>query len=115
VSHAPGGDEPLLSAYRELLALSELELELAGRGEIDALDALGARWQELRAALPATAPAKVAPILSRARVLHERTRVELLRVHEQLLAEAATAGRARRTAQGYGSELQARVRVEASA
>ena len=104
-----------LAAYGELLAHAELELELAGRGEIDALEGLAARWQELLERLPARPPEEAAPVIARARLVHERTRVELLRIRERLLADALVAGRARRTAESYGGELQARARVDRSA
>jgi hypothetical protein len=109
---APGA---ALGAYRELLAHAQLELELAGAGDVDALDGMGTRWQELVRALPSRPPAEAGPILARARLVHERTRVELLRIRERLLADAHVAGRARRTAEGYGGELQAPARVDRSA
>ena len=48
-----GAGKPRLSPYEALYAHAELELELAGRGDLDGLAALGERWEELVAGLPA--------------------------------------------------------------
>jgi hypothetical protein len=113
VAHAR--DEPELAAYEAIHAHAELELELAGRGEMESLVALGARWEQLVADLPARPPAAAAPLLERAQLLHERTRIELLRLRDALLADLHTAARARRTADGYAGQLHARPRVDRSA
>jgi hypothetical protein len=110
-----GAEAELLPGYREILAHAELELELAGSGDLDALDALGARWEELLSALGEQPPAEAAPILARARLLHERTRIELIRLRERLLGDVATLSRARRTAESYGGQLQGRGRLDRSA
>jgi hypothetical protein len=107
--------EELVARYRAIVDHAELELELAGRGELDALDELGARWPELVAGLPARPPAEVGPLLERALLIHERTRVELLRLTEALLADLAQTRRARRTADGYAGQLPARPRLDRSA
>jgi hypothetical protein len=106
------GGTALLSPYNALLVHAEFELELAGQGDLDGLDALAARWEELLAELPAAPPAEAAPVLSRARLVHERTRIELLRLRESLLGEIATATRAKRTAASYGGELPPRSRLD---
>ena len=110
-----GGGEPSLAPYEAICEHAELELELAGRGEIDSLAALGARWQELAASLPERPPAAAADLLERARLIHQRTHVELLRLRDALLADLDTAGRARRTADGYAGQLRRRPRVDRSA
>jgi hypothetical protein len=92
---------PDLARYEEIAAHAELELELAGRGALADLEGLQQRWEELVAELPERPPADAAPVLARARLLHERTRIELVRVREALLAEVAVASRAKRTAAGY--------------
>jgi hypothetical protein len=102
-------------AYAALLEHAELELELAGSGQVDRLAALGARWDELTRGLPATPPAAAASLLERALLIHERTRIELIRLREALLADLASAGRAKRAAEGYGAQLSRRSRLERSA
>jgi hypothetical protein len=111
----PAPSRIALAPYAAILAHAELELELAGRGEIEALEALGPLWEELIADLPATAPREALGLLQRAALVHERARVELLRMRDLLLAEFATARRARRTAAGYAGQLAARPRVNRSA
>lgn len=90
-----------LAPYEAIAAHAELELELAGHGRVSELDGLAARWDELLAALPARPPAAAAPVLARARLVHERTRIELLRLRDGLLGELASAAQAKRTADGY--------------
>jgi hypothetical protein len=115
--HARSSPEggPSLAPYEAIYAHAELELELAGRGEMESLTALGARWEELVAGLPARPPAAAGPLLERARLIHERTRIELVRLRDSLLADLNTAARARRTADGYAGQLRARPRVDRSA
>jgi hypothetical protein len=90
-----------LERYEAIVAHAELELELAGRGALAELEGLQRRWEELVAELPDQAPADAGPVLARARLIHERTRVELVRVREALLHDVAVASRAKRTAAGY--------------
>jgi len=90
-----------LAPYAAILAHSELELELAGRGELTELAALGERWEQLVAGLPARPPAAGAQVLAKARLVHERTRVELLRLREGMLADLASTAQGKRTAAGY--------------
>lgn len=115
MSAAAAADQELIARYRAIVDHAELELELAGRGELDALDELGARWPELIAGLPARPPAEVGPLLERALLIHERTRIELIRLNEAVLADLAQARKARRTADGYAGQLQARPRLDRSA
>jgi hypothetical protein len=110
---APAGRS--LRAYEAIYEHAELELELAGRGEVEQLSALQGRWQELADALPDTPPPAAAGLLERARLIHARTRIELLRLRDLLLAEMAQTGRARRTADGYAGQLPRRPRVDRSA
>jgi hypothetical protein len=112
----PDRDDPLvLRPYEAIHEHAELELELAGRGEIDRIAALGERWDELTRELPAHPPAAAGPLLERARLLHERTRIELVRVRESLLCDISSASRARRAADGYGGQHQHRLRLDRSA
>jgi hypothetical protein len=107
--------EPLLSRYQAIYEHAELELELAGRGELESLTALSDRWGELIAGLPAQPPTAAAELLQRAQLLHERTAIELERLRELLLAEIGTTKRARRTADGYAGQLRRRPRLDRSA
>jgi len=107
--------EPALGRYQAIYEHAELELELAGRGEIERLAALGARWDELIAGLPARPPAAAGALLERARLMHERTRIELIRLRETLLSDLSTATRAKRAADGYAGQLRRRPRLDRSA
>lgn len=108
-------DESPLRPYEALHEHVELELELAGRGELARLQELGARWEQLVAELPASPPPAAAELIENARLMHARTRIELERLRDALLAELATAKRSRRAADGYGSQLQHRQHLSRSA
>jgi hypothetical protein len=98
---------PVLAPYEAIIAHAELELELAGHGDIDRLASLEGRWEQLVAELPDRPPRAAGPVLERARLLHERTRIELIRLRESLLCDVTTASTAKRTAAGYGGGAQA--------
>jgi hypothetical protein len=110
-----GGVEPSLRAYEAIGEHAELELALAQRGEIERLAALGTRWDDLIAGLPAQPPAAATQLLKRAGLIHERTRAELARLRDALLTDLATATRARRAADGYAGQLRRRPRLDRSA
>ena len=101
-----------LLPYEALFEHVELELELAGRGEIEALAAMAGRWQGLLAELPATPPAAAAGLLERAKLVHERTRIELIRLRDGVVADLSTTKQARRAANGYAGQLRRRPRVD---
>ena len=112
----PGTSEPAaLRPYEALHEHAELELELVGRGEIEPLGALGERWEQLTRDLPARPPVAAASLLRQARLIHERTRIELIRLRESLLAEIGASARARRAADGYAGQLVRRPRLDRSA
>jgi hypothetical protein len=116
VSTAPdGAAEPALARYEALYEHAECELELAGRGELAGLTALNTRWDELIDGLPTHPPPAAAELLERARLIHERTRIELVRLREALLSELSTTTRARRASDGYAGQLQRRPRLDRSA
>jgi hypothetical protein len=98
-----------LDPYAAILDLAELELELAGMGKIDDLQALAAQWNELTAGLPEQPPASARPLLEKAGELHERTHVELLRLREAMLSDLSTTARASRAAHGYAQQTPRRV------
>ena len=103
---APAAPADGVARYEAILAHAELELELAGRGELTELAALGERWEQLVAELPARPPAAAAPVLAKARLIHDRTRIELLRLRETLLRDVAGAAQAKRTAAGYSGAAE---------
>jgi len=105
MSAAGGAPTGEAAPYQALVAHAELELELAVRGQLSELAALGERFQELVAALPAHPPADAAALLAKARLIHERTRVELVCMREALLRDVAGAAQAKRTAAGYAGAL----------
>jgi len=107
--------EAALLPYEAIREHAELELELAGAGELDRLLALRERWDGLIAALPASPPAAAAGLLERASLIHERTHVELIRLRDGLLSDLATTTRAKRTADGYAGQLRRRPRLDRSA
>jgi hypothetical protein len=117
VSGAALEHEPVASLrrYEAIHEHAELELELAGNGEIERLAALGARWEELIAGLPAQPPLAAAQLLHRARLIHERTHIELMRLRETLVADVTNTKRARRAADGYAGQLRRRPRLDRSA
>lgn len=90
-----------LAPYEAIAAHAELELGLAVQGRLPELTGLAGRWEQLVAELPENAPASAAAVLARARLLHERTRIELLRLRDGLLGELDGAARAKRAADGY--------------
>ncbi len=108
-------EQAVLRPYEALHEHAELELELVGRGEIERLGALGERWEQLTRDLPVRPPVAAAPLLRAARLIHERTRIELIRLRESLLAEIGASARARRTADGYAGQLERRSRLDRSA
>jgi hypothetical protein len=95
------GAEAPLSRYEAIHEHAELELRLAGEGDIDRL--------------PARPPAAAATLLQRAQLVHERTHIELIRLRESLLGEIATTTRARRVADGYAGQLPRRTRLDRTA
>lgn len=104
-----------LEPYRAICAHAELELELAGNGEIERLVALDRHWQQLISGLADPPPRAAAPILERARLLHERTRIELIRLRDSVLGDVATASTAKRTAAGYAGAATSVSRLDRSA
>lgn len=107
--------EASLSPYEAIMAHVELELELAGRAQVEELLALGERWEELIAGLPDRPPPSAASLLQRAILMHERTHIELIRLRERLIADFAVADKAQRAASGYAGTLPTRPRLSRSA
>jgi hypothetical protein len=103
ISKTPAPVSP--ARYEAIVAHAELELELAGRGELEQLMSLGERWEELVAGLPETPPPDAASLLVRAKLMHERTAIELIRLREGLMADFNVTTQAKRAAAGYGGQL----------
>jgi hypothetical protein len=106
---------PELAPYEAILAHAELELELAGRGDVEALAELSAGWDELTTGLLQPAPRAAAPLLERAQLISQRARIDLIRIRDGLLVEHAGALRAKRAATGYGRELRRPPQLDRSA
>ena len=104
-----------LAPYEAILAHAELELELAGQGDVEGLAALAERFEELTTGLPAVAPPQARTLLERAQLIAERSRIELLRVRDGLLAEHVATMRATRAADGYGRGARPRPSLDRSA
>lgn len=104
-----------LARYEAIHEHTELELEALGRGDLEALATLADRWEDLTHDLPSHPPAAAAAPLRAARLVHERTRVELIRRREVLLLDIATSTRARRAAEGYAGALPRRAHLDRSA
>ncbi|HEX4467614.1 MAG TPA: hypothetical protein VH025_10540 [Solirubrobacteraceae bacterium] len=112
--HAPEpGTQP--GPYAALLAHAERELELAGGGELEPLEALAPSWAALVAALPQQPPAAARPTLERALLVHERTRIELIRMQQRIVGEISAVGTARRAGDRYGETPGRGRRVDRSA
>jgi hypothetical protein len=108
-------DTAELGRYEAILAHTELELELAGRGDIDGLATLGESWEALTADLPPSPPPAARTLLERARLISERARIDLIRIREGLLLESASSLHAKRAADGYGRELRPASQLNRSA
>ena len=111
----PGARTDPLTAYEALIEHAELELELAGLGDLDGLVALAGRWEALTETMEPVPPPAAAPLLERAVLMHERTRIELIRLRESLMVDLATATQAKRTADGYAGQLPGRPRIDRTA
>ena len=94
-----------LRRYEAIAEHAELELEFAGRGEVERVAEMAARWEELVAGLPETPPPAAAPLIERARLMHERTQIDLIRLRDALLADLAATKQASRAASGYAGTL----------
>ena len=72
-----------------------------GSGDVDGLRALASAGTSWSPSCPTRPPPAAAPLLERARLIHERTRIELMRLREALLARPRHR-RARRAAPADG-------------
>ena len=104
-----------LDSYAAIEAFAEHELELAGRGDVEALESHASAWEALTSSLPDTPPPAARPFLERATHMHERAHIELLRIREALVSELADIGHVSRAAHGYAPVASRRPRVDRSA
>jgi hypothetical protein len=111
----PLAADPSLAPYEAILANVERQLELAGRGEFDGVTELCGQWDALTRGLPAAAPPAARSLLERAALVHERTRVELLRMREALVRDLGSVTRSRRAARGYAGPAGGPRRIDHSA
>lgn len=106
---------PDAAPYEFLARMIERELELICTRDQDALDALRAERDALIASLPETPPACARPALQRAALMNKRLEIEILRIREALVLEAANLQRVNRTARGYSPPREPRPHVQATA
>jgi hypothetical protein len=101
-----------MSAYDELVALAEIELELVKSGDYAALGPVQRAWQALTVTLPARAPLSAEPKLKRAAALNANA-VALLRERAELARDGLTRiEQGRRALSGYARPVQAVARVD---
>ena len=110
-----GTQQAQTAPYEALARMIERELELTCTRDYEALESLKAEREALIASLPATPPASALPALQRAALMNKRVEIEILRVREALLLDAANVERVGRMARGYSPPRQERRHVEASA
>lgn len=87
--------------FRHLEQLIERELELAGRGDIEALDEAVRLTGEYLETLPSPAPPEARPSIDRATALRSRVTIETLRLREQLDHSRRSLRTARKMAKTY--------------
>ncbi|HUA04112.1 MAG TPA: hypothetical protein VMB27_09425 [Solirubrobacteraceae bacterium] len=109
------GPDRQTAPYEALARTIERELDLICTRDYDALAAVKAERDALIATLPQTPPASARPALQRAALMNKRLEIEILRLREALLLDAANVERVGRTARGYSPPREARGHVEASA
>jgi len=115
MSSAEHSPEHHAASYETLARLIERELELICTRDYEALETLKSERDALIASLPQTPPASARPALQRAALMNKRLEIEILRLREALLLDAANVERVGRTARGYSPPREPRRHVEASA
>jgi hypothetical protein len=106
---------PDAAPYESLARMIERELELICTHDQEALAALRAERDALMASLPDTPPTSARPALQRAALMNKRLEIEILRLREALVLEAANLQRVSRTARGYSPHREPPRHVEATA
>ena len=106
---------PDAAPYESLARMIERELELICTRDQDALAVLRAERDALIASLPNTPPACARPALQRAALMNKRLEIEILRLREALVLEAANIQRVSRTARGYSPHREPLRHIQATA
>ncbi len=106
---------PDAAPYESLARMIERELELICTRDQDALAVLRAERDALIASLPNTPPACARPALQRAALMNKRLEIEILRLREELVLEAANLQRVSRTARGYSPHREPLRHIQATA
>ncbi|MGO9890606.1 MAG: hypothetical protein ACLP0L_22275 [Solirubrobacteraceae bacterium] len=106
---------PYAAPYESLARMIERELELICTRDQDALAVLRAERDALIASLPNTPPACARPALQRAALMNKRLEIEILRLREALVLEAANLQRVSRTARGYSPHREPLRHIQATA
>ncbi|MGO9495343.1 MAG: hypothetical protein ACLQA5_01290 [Solirubrobacteraceae bacterium] len=106
---------PDAAPYESLARMIERELELICTRDQDALAVLRAERDALIASLPNTPPACARPALQRAALMNKRLEIEILRLREALVLEAANLQRVSRTARGYSPHREPLRHIQATA
>jgi hypothetical protein len=101
--------------YEALASLIERELELVAERDFEGLAELKHQRGALERTLPATPPPSARDALQRCHALHQRVRVELLRVREAILIELGQVRHGQRAAAGYAPARNRVLRIDASA
>jgi hypothetical protein len=98
--------------YDDLVALAEVELELARSGDYAALGPVQRAWQTLTATLPGRAPLSAAPQLKRAAALNADAQ-RLLRERAELARDGLRRiDQGRRALEGYAEPVPPQTRVD---
>jgi hypothetical protein len=107
--------QPQTAPYEALARMIERELELICTRDYDALEKLKSEREALIAGLPARPHSPARPALQRAALMNKRLEIEILRLREALLLDAANVERVGRTARGYSPPREPRRHVQATA
>lgn len=90
-----------LDHYAEMLRIAEQQAELTERGQLDALEPLGRRFDDLIAMVPSRPPAAASALLQRAALISQRTQAQLAGLQQALIRDVAVAANASRVAHSY--------------
>lgn len=90
-----------LAPYHTLVKLIEHELELAGRGEVDALRKAVAETGVYMRQLPVPPPESARALIERARALRARVSIDTQRLQDSLAVARASRRRRRRVERSY--------------
>jgi hypothetical protein len=103
-----GADRKRLTAaeqapFQKLIKLIERELELAGEGRVEELQAAVTKTGAYMETLPSPAPESALPLVERAKALRGRVAIETERLRESIELSRAALRRSRRIARRYAA------------